>query len=171
MAWIASADIRPLVAAADALVAVGTKFNQAMTHDWSIDLPPVTIRIDVDSDEIERNLPMQHKLVGDGTATLEAINNRLAAWGVDRKGEVHSHLAEARVQYRATLEAKVGSTRPWAGKQSLFTLGLHRLGRWLHGATDRLLAWNLTDWDAPNWSAQITGHHARAFVFALAPPS
>lgn len=62
-------------------------------------------------------------------------------------------------------------TRPWAGKQSLFNLGLHRLGRWLHGTTDRLLAWTLADWDAPNWSAQITAHHARAFVFALAPPS
>jgi acetolactate synthase-1/2/3 large subunit len=113
VAWIASADIRPLVAATDALVAVGTKFNQAMTHDWSINLPPVTIRIDVDSDEIERNLLMQHKLVGDATATLEAINNHLAAWGVDRSGELYSHLAEARAEYRAALEAKVGSTRPW----------------------------------------------------------
>jgi len=62
-------------------------------------------------------------------------------------------------------------TRPWVGKQSLFTLGLHRLDCWLHGATDRLLAWTLADWEAPNWSTQITGHHARAFVFALSPPS
>lgn len=61
-------------------------------------------------------------------------------------------------------------TRPWVGKQSLFTLGLHRLGRWLHAITDRLLAWTLADWDAPNWSAQITTHHARAFVFALKLP-
>jgi hypothetical protein len=61
-------------------------------------------------------------------------------------------------------------TRPWVGKQSLFSLGLHRLGRWLHMITDRLLAWTLADWDAPNWSAQITTHHARAFVFAIKPP-
>jgi len=61
-------------------------------------------------------------------------------------------------------------TRPWVAKQSLFTLGLHRLACWLHGVTVRALAWTLADWDAPNWSAQISAHHARAFVFAL-PPS
>ena len=62
-------------------------------------------------------------------------------------------------------------TRPWVAKQSLFSLGLHRLGCWLHGATDRGLAWSLADWDAPNWSTQISAHHARAFVFAFPPPS
>ncbi len=61
-------------------------------------------------------------------------------------------------------------TRPWGGKQSLFSLGLHRLQCWLHGHTGQQLAWTLSDWDAPNWSAQISGHHARAFVFALKPP-
>ena len=36
-------------------------------------------------------------------------------------------------------------TRPWVGKQSLFTLGLQRLGCWLHANTQRPLAWTLTD--------------------------
>ena len=62
-------------------------------------------------------------------------------------------------------------TRPWVAKQSLFTLGLHCLGRWLQLGPVQPLPSTLTDWEAPNWSAQITAHHARAFVFALIPPS
>jgi len=93
------------------------------------------------------------------------VGMALATWVVLLVGTqvASEHLAEPATGQRRT--------RPWVGKQSLFTLGLHRLGRWLHGLTDRLLAWTLTDWDAPNWSAQITGHHARTFVFALPPPS
>lgn len=57
-------------------------------------------------------------------------------------------------------------TRPWAGKYSLFQLGLQRLQQWLSGRFIIQVAWRLTDWAAPNWQAQITGHYARAFVFA-----
>ncbi len=113
VAWIASADIRPLFAACDALLAVGTRFNQAMTHDWSIQLPPVTIRIDVDADEIERNLPIEQKLVGDARTTLTAINNQLVAWGEDRQGQIPPQLAQVRAEYRTALRKKVGSTGPW----------------------------------------------------------
>lgn len=113
VAWIASTDIGPLFAACDALLAVGTKFNQAMTRDWSIPLPPVTIRIDVDAEEIERNLPIKQKLVGDAQATLTAINHQLAAWGENRQGRIPPQLAQARAEYRAALHEKVGSTRPW----------------------------------------------------------
>jgi hypothetical protein len=57
-------------------------------------------------------------------------------------------------------------TRPWLGKKSLFSLGLwvwKKVNR--HGNTPH---WPtcLPDWEAPNWSAQIRAHHARAFVFA-----
>ncbi len=113
VAWIASADVRPLFAACDALLAVGTKFNQAMTHDWSVQLPPVTIRIDVDADEIKRNLPLEQKLVGDAQATLTALNNQLAVWGEDRQGQIPPQLAQVRSEYQAALSQKVGSTRPW----------------------------------------------------------
>ena len=61
-------------------------------------------------------------------------------------------------------------TRPWVGKQSLFTLGLSRLQEWLHGNYRQALGWRLTDWEAPNWQEQILAHHAHAFVFALPPP-
>lgn len=57
-------------------------------------------------------------------------------------------------------------TTPWVGKRSLFALGLQRLEQWLHGECQTKLAWYLSDWDAPNWQAQIHAHHANAFVFA-----
>lgn len=57
-------------------------------------------------------------------------------------------------------------TRPWPGKYSLFQLGLQRLQQWLSGRLHVHVVWRLTDWDAPNWQAHISGHHARAFVFA-----
>lgn len=112
-AWMATADIRPLAGAADALLAVGTRFNQAMTHDWKMPLPDVTIRIDADADEIERNLPMQLKLVGDACATLEAIEACLIEWNIDREGLVEPDLQRAQIAFRAALLKRVGSSTPW----------------------------------------------------------
>ena len=112
VAWIAATDVRPLVAASGALLAVGTRFNQAMTHSWDLPLPPTTIRIDVDAAEIERNLPMQQKLVGDAQVALTAIDDRLAAWGVHPR-QIAPSLAKARTDYRAALRVKVGGTTPW----------------------------------------------------------
>ncbi|HZQ07337.1 MAG TPA: thiamine pyrophosphate-binding protein [Anaerolineae bacterium] len=113
VAWIASGDIRPLVGAADALVMVGTRLNQAMTHDWQMPLPPVTVRIDIDPAEIERNLPAQHKLVGDARATLAAILEFLKTRGIDRKRAVDATLARAQQDFKRALEQRAGSTLPW----------------------------------------------------------
>jgi hypothetical protein len=53
-------------------------------------------------------------------------------------------------------------TRPWLAKHSLFTLGL----QWWHQRLAQDLPLHLpaalSDWQAPMWSAQITGHHAKA---------
>lgn len=56
-------------------------------------------------------------------------------------------------------------TRPWAGKYSLFQLGLQRWQQSLSGRLHLQLDARLTDWQAPHWQAQICGHHARTFVF------
>ena len=114
VSWIAAADVRPLVAAADLLLAVGTRFGEAMTHAWTLDLPPVTIQIDVDADEIGHSLPMQYALVGDARATLVAIEERVAAQGLDRGSQIAPGLATARRAYRRALERRAGSSLPWA---------------------------------------------------------
>lgn len=113
VSWIAAADIRPLIAACDAFLAVGTRFNEGMTHGWDLPLPKTTIRIDIDAAEIERNIPMQQKLVGDAKVTLAAIEQKLAAAEIDRRGSVHPALAQAQTDYRNALIAKVGETTPW----------------------------------------------------------
>lgn len=61
-------------------------------------------------------------------------------------------------------------TRPDLAKYSLFALGLQRLRQWWANTCHTRLSWHLTAWDAPNWSAQLTTHHARAFVFQPGRP-
>lgn len=114
VAWIAAADIRPLVGACDALLAVGTRFNQGMTHGWNLPLPKTTIRIDVDSEEIERNISMKQKIVADAKLALAALDERLAERGIDRQGQLPPAMARARDKFRAALNAKLGGTAPWS---------------------------------------------------------
>lgn len=57
-------------------------------------------------------------------------------------------------------------TRPWWGKKSLFQLGLQLWSDCFSAGLPPLLWSALPDWQAPNWSTQITAHHAHAFLFA-----
>ncbi len=109
VAWIAGGDIRPLVAACDAFLAIGSRFNNGMTADWELPLPATTIRIDIDPVEIERNLSMKVKLVGDAGETLRHMLGLLPA----ENRSVHPTMAAARQIFRNALKAKVGKTRPW----------------------------------------------------------
>lgn len=60
-------------------------------------------------------------------------------------------------------------TRPWAGKYSLFHLGLQRLQALLSGRHHVWFCCRLTDWMAPTWQTQITNHHRDAFIWAWRP--
>lgn len=115
-------------------------FRDYKSHGWQWERGQVT-----DPDHIER------LLVGMALATWLALM--------------------AGTQVAAELLAQKPSGRrrtcPWLGKRSLFALGLQRLHEGLHRQLHALLAWRLSDWDAPNWHAQFHAHHARAFVFAL----
>ncbi|MFM8319760.1 MAG: thiamine pyrophosphate-binding protein [Chloroflexota bacterium] len=113
VAWIAAADIRPLVAACDAFLAVGTRFNQGMTAGWELPLPETTIRVDIDEAEIERNLPMRTRLVGDARFTLDTLDRLLAEMGVQRYGQVDIGMQLAVEQFRQALQDKLGSSAPW----------------------------------------------------------
>ena len=57
-------------------------------------------------------------------------------------------------------------TRPWEAKFSLFTLGLRRLHEWLATTKSLNPDWQLSDWEAPNWTTQICAHHVHAYIFA-----
>ncbi|MEM7033277.1 MAG: thiamine pyrophosphate-binding protein [Chloroflexota bacterium] len=112
--WIAGgADVRPVVEACDAFLAVGTRFNQGMTADWNLALPETSIRIDIDADEIERNIPTRYKLIGDAKATLSKFITLLKEQNLDRQGQVLQPLTKAQATFKAGLQAKVGGTTPW----------------------------------------------------------
>jgi len=87
----------------------------------------------------------------------------LAAWIVLGVGSQVAH------EILSRLPSGQRRTRAWEGKHSLFALGLHRLQTWFHQAPSQF-AWALSDWAAPNWSAQLYAHHARAFIFAPVRP-
>jgi hypothetical protein len=74
--------------------------------------------------------------------------------------------SQVATEYLAQPPTGYRRTRPWAGKYSLFQLGLLRLQQWLSGRRGVHLASPLTDWQAPHWQAQICQHHAKAYVFA-----
>lgn len=59
-------------------------------------------------------------------------------------------------------------SRPHPAKRSLFLLGLEAFHRYLRHWSPA--NWPLTDWDAPNWSTQLTQPHAKAFVFLCTKP-
>jgi hypothetical protein len=90
------------------------------------------------------------------------VGMALASWLVMCAGA-----REAAEALKATPTGK-RRTLPYEGKRSLFTLGLQNFAHWVEqlGA----LCWQLTHWDATNWSDQIYFHHARAFVFPPIPP-
>ena len=122
--WIAGgANVADLVAACDAFLAVGTRFNQGMTADWSLpitpesrseSMPETAIRIDIDPEEIRRNIPVAEKIVGDAKVVLAALQSEVEQLGVGRTGEVDAQLAEAQATFKAGLTAKMGQTQPWA---------------------------------------------------------
>jgi hypothetical protein len=57
-------------------------------------------------------------------------------------------------------------TRPWPAKYSLFQLGLRLWHVCLAEGVLPQLWSHLPDWQARNWSSQITAHHVHAFIFA-----
>jgi len=90
------------------------------------------------------------------------VGMALATWVVLCAGtQVAAEFLAQRVRGRRSV--------PWEGKRSLFTLGLQRLQELLSGACRSVLQWELSQWNAPHWQAQIHCHHVRALVLGAAP--
>src|SRR5882757_8351464 len=79
---------------ADVVLAVGTRL-QPQQMNWGIDDELKVIRIDIDSEELDRQRKPEIGIVGDATATLEALANRLAGHNAKRNGRA-DHVAEAK---------------------------------------------------------------------------
>jgi len=95
---------------ADVVLAVGTRL-QPQQQNWGLDDALKIIRIDADSAELDRQRKPEIGIVGDATATLRALANRLAKHNAKRNGRaeaVAETKAAASKRIRETLAPQVG---------------------------------------------------------------
>jgi acetolactate synthase I/II/III large subunit len=90
-----------LLREADVLLAVGTRFKQQPTADWTMPVPRRMVHIDIDRDAIGRTYPVDLGLVGDAGDVLEGLARELAdgrrrspepSWGPDRVARTRTEL-------------------------------------------------------------------------------
>jgi acetolactate synthase I/II/III large subunit len=79
---------------ADVVLAVGTRL-QPQQQNWGLDDTLKIIRIDIDSEELDRQRKPEIGIVGDATATLGALADRLAGLNRKRNGRA-DHVAETK---------------------------------------------------------------------------
>jgi len=92
---------------------------------------------------------LQHLVVGMALATWLTL-----IVGANQAAEILSHASSGKRH-----------TRAWWGKHSLFHLGLQV---WRACFSEGIPPWlwaGLPDWQAPNWSTQLSAHHSRAVLF------
>jgi acetolactate synthase-1/2/3 large subunit len=65
--------LSPLFAEADGLLAIGCRFTQATTGNWTLRLPRSAAQIDIDAEEIGRHYPVRLGIHGDARESLRAL--------------------------------------------------------------------------------------------------
>jgi acetolactate synthase-1/2/3 large subunit len=91
---------------ADVVLAVGTRL-QPQQMNWGMDDELKIIRIDIDSEELDRQRKPEIGIVGDATATLKALANRLAGHNAKRNGRA-DHVAETKAQATKKIRDTLG---------------------------------------------------------------
>ncbi|MBX9943832.1 MAG: acetolactate synthase [Reyranella sp.] len=89
---------------ADVVLAVGTRL-QPQQQNWGLDDALKIIRIDIDSEELDRQRRPDIGIVGDAAATLAALADKLAGHVVKRNGR-----AEAVAEIRAAASKQIRET-------------------------------------------------------------
>jgi acetolactate synthase-1/2/3 large subunit len=69
--------LSPLFTQADGLLAIGCRFTQASTGNWTLRLPQSVAQIDIDAEEIGRHYAVQLGIHADARETLRALLERL----------------------------------------------------------------------------------------------
>lgn len=75
--WANERPVREMLAEADLLIAVGTRFSYFPTGGWSLELPQTIVQIDLDPSEIGRNYRVTAPVVGDARTALQGIAERV----------------------------------------------------------------------------------------------
>jgi len=88
---------------ADVVLAVGTRL-QPQLMNWGLNGQKI-IRVDIDGEEIDRQRRPEIGIIGDATATLKALANRLASHNIKRNGR-----ADAVAEIKALATRKIRET-------------------------------------------------------------
>jgi acetolactate synthase-1/2/3 large subunit len=91
---------------ADVVLAVGTRL-QPQQMNWGMDDELKIIRIDIDSEELDRQRKPEIGIVGDATATLTALANRLAGHNAKRNGRA-DHVAQTKAEATKKIRDTLG---------------------------------------------------------------
>lgn len=65
--------VAQLLTEADGLIAIGTRFTQIDTRNWTLALPPTVVQFDRDPKELGREYPITAGVAGDLRAALKAV--------------------------------------------------------------------------------------------------
>jgi acetolactate synthase-1/2/3 large subunit len=93
---------RPLLEQADAVLAIGTRFQAVATWFWSLPMPAKLIQVDVDPTAIGRNFPVEIGIVGDARLAVESLSRKI------RGGVIDSDFLRLAGSVRAELAADTG---------------------------------------------------------------
>jgi acetolactate synthase-1/2/3 large subunit len=105
-----NADLAPvpeLVADADVVLAVGTRFQAGPTRRWRTPIPGRLVHLDVDPAVIGRSYPVEAALVGDAGQGLDALLERLGS-AVPRDPTWARRAGKARAEVHGRLRERMG---------------------------------------------------------------
>src|SRR6266850_5394113 len=90
----------PLAGMADAALAVGFRFSQLATVNYTLPVPKHLVQIDVDPDEIGANYPVEVGIAADAKAALRQLREGFEAEGLKRGSRLNWMPDSARPQER-----------------------------------------------------------------------
>jgi thiamine pyrophosphate-dependent acetolactate synthase large subunit-like protein len=82
--WTGEPELIKLLSESDVLLGVGTRFGATDTSQWQLPLPEAIIHIDVDADEVGRNIHAEVGLEGDAKTVLGQLLHALNGQSHDR---------------------------------------------------------------------------------------
>jgi len=83
-----------LIQQSDVVIAVGFRFSQILTFNWTLKIPRELIQIDIDPEQIGKNYPVEVGIVGDAKTELRNLLDYLKNEVKRRKAEEYPRFGE-----------------------------------------------------------------------------
>ena len=101
-------DVRELLASADLLISVGTRFRGNETAYWDVGVPANHIGIDIDPSAVNRNYPHSMALIGDSRPILSSLVTALDEQGGRTKPQYRREVLRVYEASRARMRETMG---------------------------------------------------------------